>query len=95
MFGTLYTLHHVHPMRPEIAGRCFSDTHGLSDQQINALAAQGLVFLTEFEQRTRDGRRAIYGGEIVARSWRAAERIAARRGFGEEVVGQLKERGDA
>lgn len=79
-------IHGVHLGRPEIAGRSFSDTAGMSGELCGALIERGMIFVTEFTRNGRD-----YGGDIVARNWSHAEEIAQARGLGEQVVGALCE----
>lgn len=70
--------------RPIADGIPFSDTMGMSVEIVNRLASRGVVFMTEFD--TDD---ATYGGNIIAKDWKSAERIAFGRGLGERVVGRL------
>lgn len=86
MTATVVELHAVHPMRPDINGRSFSDIAGLHPDVLTQLCAQELVFTTAFARHGKE-----YGGFVIARDWATAERIAARRGFGEVVNGQLVE----
>jgi len=67
-------------------GILYSDLWMLRSRQFhNALAARGVVFLTEFW--TPDG--ILYSGDIIARSRRDAARIALGRGLGEQVCQRL------
>ena len=79
-------LHGVHPMRPEINGRSFSEIESLSPEVSQALMDRGMAFITSF---VRNG--ATYGGHIIARDWDHAREIASQRGLGETVEGKLGE----
>lgn len=57
---------------------------GMTLAQVSLLAEREVVFFTEF---VNDGERKM--GSIIASSETAAERIAEKRGLGEEVVGIL------
>lgn len=80
----------VHPTRPEVAGFCFSETHGFGDAYVNRLAAKGKVWVTRFRALTHDGRVAMFGGDLIAETYSEAEAEAKRRGLGEVVVGTLE-----
>lgn len=79
-------LHGVHPMRPEVLGRSFSEIAGLSPETLAALCEREMVFTTTF---TRQGK--TYGGDVIARDWAHAQTIADGRGLGETVDGILCE----
>lgn len=74
----------IDPHRPLADGIPFVDTEGLTDGQINLLAAREVVWLTEFKV---DG--VGHAGDIIAASEEQAAAIAFGRGLGEEIVGQL------
>lgn len=72
------------PSRPLADGIRFDDTEGMTLEQVNLLAARGVVWMTSFGDRC---------GRIVAASLEQAERVAFGRGLGETVDGQLVEAG--
>lgn len=76
----------VEPARPFIDGKPFDETWGLRPDLRAELIARGLVFCTEFRRGD-----AEYGGVLIAASWDQAETIAAGRGLGERVIGQVGE----
>ncbi len=69
---------------PEADGICFSDIFPLDEGTQRMLMARELVFLTEFHSHNQ-----TYGGNVIAKSWEAAEEIADARGLGEKVIGTL------
>lgn len=74
---------HFEPGKPICDGICYSDLWLIPDHFHNVLAARRLVFLTEWDW---DGMEM--GGDIIARSLRAARKIAFGRGLGERVIGR-------
>lgn len=65
-------------------GVVLDETDGMTPAQVKLLAERGLVFGTQF---TAAGK--THGGSIIAASLNDAEQIAAERGLGEEIFGQL------
>jgi len=78
---------------PEKAADTVAVSNDLADvpvPTINLMAGRGVVFLTELKTDT-----GVFAGTIVAASWDAADTLAAARGTGEEVIGQLVEVSEA
>lgn len=65
-------------------GTVIDEIDGMAPDQVNLIAARGLVFCTSFEA----GEKTV-SGTIIAASEADAERIAGERGLGEEIVGSL------
>lgn len=87
----LVHLHRVEQARPCINGKRF--VLELSDDEINKLAKDEMVYVTSFQWTNWDGRLAFFGGQIVARSWEHAQQLADERKLGEVVEGILCEQG--
>ena len=65
-------------------GVVIDEIDGMTPEQVRLLAERGVVFGTTFKA----GGKTI-DGKVIAASWEDAEAIAAKRGLGEEIFGQL------
>lgn len=65
-------------------GVVIDEIDGMTPEQVRLLAERGVVFGTTFNA----GGKTV-GGNIIAASLEEAEAVAAKRGLGEEIFGQL------
>lgn len=65
-------------------GVVIDEIDGMTPEQVRLLAERGVVFGTTFKAGGK-----TLGGNIIAASLKDAEAIAAKRGLGEEIFGQL------
>ncbi len=78
----------IHPDTPHADGKLFDVTHALQAADTSELVYAGMIFTTEFKAAGK-----TYGGTVVARDQAQAETIAAARGLGERITGQMEESG--
>lgn len=65
-------------------GVVIDEIDGMTPEHVRLLAERGVVFGTTFAVGGK-----TLGGNIIAASLEEAEAIAAKRGLGEEIFGQL------